>query len=140
MTELSHTPTMTIGVAARLLSISSSLIRLYETEGLICLYREPSGRRLLSEDDVNRIRCIKQHLDEGLNFEGMRRILALIPCWKIKPCSLISRDQCPAFQQELRPCWASNGCLCRADPAICRTCPVYEQADRCTDNIKQFVK
>ena len=138
---LEKLPSISIGVAARLLGISVSSIRQYESAGLILIYREPNGRRLLAPADLERLSCIKERVrEQGFNFEGLRRLLALIPCWELLPCSEDDRKDCPAFKDSVKPCWSIPGNVCAQKGLDCRECKVYWDAPNCTDNMKEFLK
>ena len=68
-------PIYTIGVAAGKLSISVHTLRLYEAEGLIIPFRTETGRRIFSDLELEKVKCIRSMIqEEGLNFEGIRRI------------------------------------------------------------------
>lgn len=58
--DLRRTPSISIGVAAKMLGISVSSIRQYEAEGLLLLAWGENRRRLLSQDDIEHIACIKK--------------------------------------------------------------------------------
>ncbi|UCD36841.1 MAG: MerR family transcriptional regulator [Fidelibacterota bacterium] len=134
------TPLYTIGVAAKLTGTTVSTIRMYEEKGLIIPYKTPSGHRQFSDTDIIRIRCIREYLDrQGLNIAGIRAIMALVPCWLLKPCSDEDRRQCDAFTSNTEPCWAVavKGLVCIDED--CRTCPVYHIPDRCRD-VKSLYK
>lgn len=49
------------------------------------------------------------------------------PCWLLKQCDSVRRDNCPAYQQSDLPCWLAR---LRAEgqlPATCPGCPIYLQ-------------
>jgi len=125
---VSNEPEYTIGIAARKLGVSVHALRLYEREGLIRPYRTDTNRRLYSDVEVRKVEWIKQMIrDLGLNFEGLRRLIALVPCYRHrKDCSKEMRDHCAFFQHKDQPCWASNApCSHDAEGNACRECPVY---------------
>lgn len=85
-------PLYTIGVAARLTGTTVHALRMYEEKGLLRPYKSDSGRRLYSNTDIIRLRCVRRHLDqEGLNIAGIKALLALVTCWLIKPCPVADR-------------------------------------------------
>jgi MerR family transcriptional regulator/heat shock protein HspR len=133
-------PIISIGTVADKLATSVSSIRKYEAEGFIIPYKSDSGHRLFSLEDIGRIRTI-QHLikDYGLNLEGIRRLQALLPCWKILPCSIEQRKQCPAFKDHSKPCWMINGVDCEARGNECRPCHVYRFGSLYIEKIKEIV-
>ena len=65
--------------------------------------------------------------EKGLNQEGLRRLLALIPCWEIKGCPEAAQACCPARQDRRSPCWD----LARRagdESKRCYACDVYLNA------------
>lgn len=131
-------PVYTIGVAANKLGVSVHSLRQYEREGLILPFKTPTGRRLYSDLELEKIRCIKEMIqDEGLNFEGIRRLMALIPCWKLRVCSEKVKNSCEAFKNKMVPCWASEEKCAHPLPS-CRDCPVYQGIVHC-DDIKPLI-
>lgn len=133
-------PVYTIGVASKLTNTTVYTLRMYEEKGLILPHKTTTGRRMYSETDIRRLLCIRHHLDnEGLNIAGIKALLALVPCWIIKPCTADDCRSCDAYSSTLEPCWAASqkGPKCRDED--CRTCNVYQLADECND-VKSFYK
>jgi MerR family transcriptional regulator/heat shock protein HspR len=114
----------TIGIAAELLGVHPRTLRLYEDGGLIRPSRK-NNRRFYSTNDLQWISCIRYLLHEkGLNQEGIRRLLALIPCWETRGCSPEAKDSCAGWSDRSTPCWD----LARrsgTSPNRCYACPVY---------------
>ena len=131
---------ISIGTAARMLSLSVSALRKYEKEGLLVYHRTQTGRRLLCRADVNRVKMI-QHMvnDLGLNMEGIRRLLALLPCWELMPCSEIDRRNCIAMRDPIHPCWMTRKTECAKKGLNCRECDVYRNAAYATPVIKALL-
>jgi hypothetical protein len=48
-----------------------------------------------------------------LNFAGIRRLLALLPCWEFRNCGHIRRMGCPILLDAGGPCWANRACCAR---------------------------
>ena len=134
-------PVMSIGTLAEKVGLSVSAVRKYENECLIIAHRTPSGHRLFSREDVDRIRNIQRMIQElGLNLQGICRIQAMLPCWELLPCSHQRRAKCPAFQDNSRPCWMIKGLDCKpSDGNECRQCVVYRFGSLCTEQIKSLV-
>ncbi len=132
-------PIYTIGIAARKMNVAVPTLRMYEREGLILPYRSPTGRRIYSNNDLMWIDCIRRMITQnGLNLEGIRRLLALMPCWKLTHCPESRRKKCPAYKNSAKPCWAIK---IQANPAQrekCRNCPVYSHALHC-EQMKSFL-
>ena len=131
-------PVYTIGVAADKLKMSVHSLRQYEREGLIVVHKTPTGRRLFSDLELEKIRCIKEMVQEqGLNFEGIRSLMALVPCWKLRSCANHSHEACLAFKDKSRPCWSSQQ-KCMNPLPSCRDCPVYQKMVHC-DHLKALI-
>ena len=130
----------TIGEAADLIGVSVPTIRMYEREGLIIPLRKASRHRLFAEHDLQRIRCIRKTINtEKVSIAGIRRLMALIPCWKMKGCPDDARDACPAFHDHENPCWmgTNKSWMCKSDQ--CRTCKVYIDTSDCSQ-LKQILR
>lgn len=117
-------PVYTIGTAAEILGIHPRTLRLYEEGGLLRPARK-KNRRFYSASDLEWISCIRYLIHEkGLNQEGLRRLLALIPCWEIKGCTESERSQCPIGADRNRPCW-DWARQSDTDSRDCHACEVY---------------
>jgi DNA-binding transcriptional MerR regulator len=133
-------PVISIGVLAQKVGLSVSAVRKYENEGLIIAHRTDSGHRLFSHEDVGRVRSIQHMIQElGLNTEGIRRMQALLPCWDLLPCNGETRNSCPAYKDNTRPCWMTKGLNCAPQGNECRQCPVYRFGSLCTQDIKRLL-
>ncbi len=66
-----------ISVAAELAGMHPQTLRLYERRGLVLPGRTQGGNRRYSEIDVHRLRRIQSLTNEGLNLEGVRKVLEL---------------------------------------------------------------
>jgi len=128
-----------IGVVAGRLNVSVETIRLYEREGLIIPQKTKAGHRRFSEHDIDRLECIREMLTKkGMNLEGVRRVMAMIPCWRIHPeCSAEDYADCPALNNSALPCWVLEGKPALCAEADCYTCPVYQLHVDC-DGIKSL--
>jgi MerR family transcriptional regulator/heat shock protein HspR len=120
-------PVYTIGTAAEILGVHPRTLRLYEDGGLIRPARK-NNRRFYSAADLQWITCVRYLIHEkGLNQEGLRRLLALIPCADITGCSPETRANCRAWQDRSTPCW-DLARLAGNDANHCYECPVYLSA------------
>jgi MerR family transcriptional regulator/heat shock protein HspR len=133
-------PVISIGTVAKKVGLSISALRKYEKEGLLIYYRTPTGRRLLALADIKRVKII-QHLinDLGLNMEGIRRLLALLPCWRLKPCSDEEKQNCEAVSNARQPCWMVKETECARRGLDCRLCNVYRFGAYCTEAMKSLL-
>lgn len=66
-----------ISVAAELAGMHPQTLRIYERKGLIEPFRTPGGTRRYSQEDIDRLTLIQQLTEEGLNLEGVRRVIAM---------------------------------------------------------------
>lgn len=66
-----------ISVAAELAGVHPQTLRIYERRGLVDPGRTSGGSRRYSEVDIDRVRRIQDLTAEGLNLEGVRRVLLL---------------------------------------------------------------
>jgi MerR family transcriptional regulator/heat shock protein HspR len=131
---------ISIGTAAKMLKLSVSALRKYEKEGLLIYGRSEAGRRLLSRSDIHRIKIIRRMINEiGLNMEGIRRLLALLPCWTLKPCSDEEKEKCSAFLDPVGPCWMLDETECARKRTDCSKCNVYLYGAYCTEQMKSFL-
>ena len=133
-------PTYTISNAAKILNISVHTLRMYEREGLIIPFRKDSNQRLYSEQDLERVRCIQKTINvDKINIEGMRRVLALLPCWAIINCKTKDRENCEYYQSHTKPCWMINHKNNMCVDRDCRDCEVYQSFGSCS-SIKDKLK
>jgi MerR family transcriptional regulator/heat shock protein HspR len=116
----------TIGEAADLIGVSVPTIRMYEREGLILPFRKASRHRLFAERDLERIRSIRRTINtEKVSIAGIRRLMSLVPCWKMNGCSEEEKATCPRFATNGSPCWMLSGKTWQCKSDECRNCGVY---------------
>ena len=116
----------TIGEAADLIGVSVPTIRMYEREGLIIPLRKNSRHRLFAEADLERIRSIRRTIStEKISIAGIRRLMSLVPCWKMNNCAAEDVARCPRSAAKDSPCWMVAGKDWKAKSDRCRTCGVY---------------
>ena len=138
--ETDFSPVYTIGIASKLTETSVHALRVYEKRGIVLPYITETNRRLFSKSDIERIKCIRKHLDEdGLNIAGIKALLATIPCWLIKPCSKNSQKTCDAFTNTLLPCWEAEYKAPECAGVDCRECDVYRIGNIC-GNVKSLTR
>ncbi len=133
-------PVLSIGSAAKITELSESALRKYESAGLILFYRTETNRRMVSLEDLERIRLIQNLVkNKGLNLEGILRLWTLVPCWELKRCTEQDRRECRATVDSERPCWVlmeNKGCAGETD---CRSCEVYRFGAYCTEDLKSLI-
>jgi MerR family transcriptional regulator/heat shock protein HspR len=66
-----------ISVAAELAGMHPQTLRIYERKGLLEPFRTPGGTRRYSQEDIERLQLIQELTSQGLNLEGVRRVLSL---------------------------------------------------------------
>jgi MerR family transcriptional regulator, heat shock protein HspR len=136
----STTPAYTLSSTSTLSGIPVHSIRQYIERGLIIPFKKKSNRNLFSQVDILRLKYIHNLLNEdGLNIAGIRKLLAIIPCWAIRECSSEERETCQAYHSDANLCWEASekGTLCRN--TNCRECEVYRIVENNPD-VKSFLK
>jgi len=122
-----------IGTVAKHFDISVDLLRLYEREGLLLPMKSNKGTRYFSPRDFEWISTLLSLVREsGLNFAGIRHLLALLPCWSLNRCDDAKIGGCPTRLSASNPCWAVEGGHCHA-AHDCYNCSVYRLAPNCAN-------
>jgi MerR family transcriptional regulator/heat shock protein HspR len=125
-----------IGEVARYFDVSVDLLRLYEREGLVIPLKSAKGTRYFTERDYPWIATVIRLVREArLNFAGIRRLLALLPCWDIRTCGVVRKHDCHIISGAADPCWINHDCC---QPGDCYACEVYRSACQC-ENLKAFL-
>lgn len=117
-----------IGEVARRLDLSVQAIRLYEAEGLLISFKSQKGTRWYSEADIRWIEQVKAMVSEGLNFAGIRHLLAQVPCWLLRPCRPEDHAACAMRYESRMPCWIAPEKLCTEKLKECYHCNTYRRA------------
>ncbi len=66
-----------ISVAAELAGMHPQTLRIYERRGLVAPARTQGGNRRYSDLDIDRLRRIQDLAADGMNLEGIRRVMEL---------------------------------------------------------------
>ncbi len=74
---MSERPVYVISVFAELAGVHPQTLRNYERSGLLRPRRTSGGSRRFSDEDLAALRRIQQLTAEGVNLEGVRRVMAL---------------------------------------------------------------
>ena len=78
MSERSRTKAVyVISVAAELAGMHPQTLRIYERRGLVTPARTRGGNRRYSDHDIEVLQRIAELTNEGMNLEGIRRVMAL---------------------------------------------------------------
>ena len=134
-----YEPVLTIGAIASQLKIAVQTVRMYEEQGLILPVRSSSGRRMYSLGDLEKLRCIRRLINtEGLNIMGIKKLMAMIPCWEFKGGLDDDCLNCQAYIEAIGPCWSSKEVGAKCKNVDCRSCPVYQMNFSCND-IKELL-
>lgn len=121
-------PVYTIGVVAEMLDVHPETLRIWERNDLV----EPTRRnrhRLYSNNDIKRLRYIHYlTADKGLNIAGVKQLIQLYPCWKLKNCAGGRKSN--TEQPMTKPCWKEEETYCLAveDKAdLCKECEEFQK-------------
>jgi MerR family transcriptional regulator, heat shock protein HspR len=76
-TRSQHHAVYVISVAAELAGMHPQTLRIYERRGLVQPARTQGGNRRYSDVDIDRLRKISELAAEGMNLEGIRRVMQL---------------------------------------------------------------
>ncbi len=76
MAEHDH-PVYIISVFAELAGVHPQTLRNYERSGLLSPRRTTGGSRRFSDEDLAALRRIQELTNDGVNLEGVKRIMAL---------------------------------------------------------------
>lgn len=72
-------PCFVISVAARILGVRTQTLRYYERLGLVEPYRTGGNQRVYSRRDVDRVRRIRNLMDDlGVNLAGVEVVIGLL--------------------------------------------------------------
>lgn len=74
---MSERPVYVISVFAELAGVHPQTLRNYERSGLLRPRRTSGGSRRFSDEDLAALRRIQQLTAEGVNLEGVKRVMAL---------------------------------------------------------------
>ena len=72
-----HQAVYVISVAAELAGMHPQTLRIYERRGLVQPARTQGGNRRYSDADIERLRRISDLAEQGMNLEGIRRVMEL---------------------------------------------------------------
>lgn len=137
--QTKYEPLLTIGTVAGKLKIAVQTVRLYEQEGLIISHKTPGGHRMFSLHDLERLICVRKMITEsGMNLQGIKKLLSLIPCWEFKGGLDEECKNCSAYYEAKGPCWHAESVGSKCQNQDCRQCPVYQMEFSC-DKIKEVI-
>lgn len=92
-----------ISVAAELAGMHPQTLRIYERKGLIEPFRTPGGTRRYSQDDIDRLSLIQQLTEQGLNLEGVKRVMEMqLEIERLKGKVEALEDELSATRAEMR--------------------------------------
>ena len=132
--EEADKPMLTLGISSQLSGVPAHSIQQYINMELLIPFKLNSNRHLFSKSDLNRLRNISILLHErGLNFAGIRSLLAMIPCWAITECPKEVRQKCNAYYSESIPCWEASEKNKACRNLDCRECEAYTLLNNTVD-------
>ena len=70
-----HIPVFAISIAAELSGLHPQTLRQYDKLGIVSPSRQGGSRRLYSRIDIAKLKYVAQLTSEGVNLEGVKRIL-----------------------------------------------------------------
>lgn len=76
-TQSNYQAVYVISVAAELVNVHPQTLRIYERKGLLDPQRTKGGGRRYSEYDIECLRRIKELTSQGLNLEGIKKVIEL---------------------------------------------------------------
>ena len=115
-------PVYPMCVAARMLDVHPRTLRIYESEGLIQPQRQ-GGKRFFSQNDIIWIKCLRQLIhDQNISIPGIKKLLELLPCWKLKDCPPEIKAKCSALKEREKRCWELTKNACEKS---CKRCEIY---------------
>ncbi len=134
-----YEPILSIGIVAKKLGVAVQTVRLYEQQGLVLPFKAENGHRLFSTHDLEHLQCVRKMITKnGINIQGIKRIMAFIPCWEFKGGLDSQCRGCSAYYDALGPCWSTSnkGMKCKLED--CRSCAVYKIEFNCT-KLKEII-
>jgi len=122
MEHKKNLPVYPMCVASKILDVHPRTLRIYEEEGLIRPERQ-GGKRFFSQNDIVWIQCLRKLIhEENLSIPGLKKLLELMPCWKLKDCPEEKRSKCSALKEREKKCWELTQKTCERS---CQSCEVY---------------
>ena len=124
-----HDSVYTIGIASRLAGVPISVIREYESWGLVIPHVTKTNRRVFSDVDISNLGHLRRLQSEyRLTLASLRFLVSLLPCWLLRPgCSEEESRRCGKTRAPGTPCWEFK---VKADPGgreQCRRCRTYSE-------------
>ena len=117
-------PLYTIATAAELLELHPRTLRLYEQAGLIKPARK-NNRRFYSNSDLEWLRIVRHMIhDEGLNQQGLHRMLAMVTYRQVVDGEPPHGNTCRARASRIDPCWDSTSSQ-DGESGLCHSCHIY---------------
>ena len=116
----------TMGIASRKSGVPISVLREYESSGLLIPHVTDTNRRIFSDVDIENARHLRE-LQKGhrLSLNALKFLAACIPCWMFKRCPPDAEGQCESVGIAGEPCWCSVDLKNMAAREQCRCCGTY---------------
>ncbi|MGO9482220.1 MAG: MerR family transcriptional regulator [Candidatus Kryptoniota bacterium] len=121
-----------IGDFARRLGIAVSTVRKYEAAGVVIPVRTAGKHRLFSEDDLSWLASVRTMIKgKRMTLGAIKRLIAMVPCWEIRKCSIEVKLNCPAYTNDSTPCWLIEEAKQACSSSNCRICIFYKSVTHC---------
>ena len=126
----------TMGIASRKSGVPISVLREYESSGLLIPHVTDTNRRIFSDVDIENARHLR-NLQKGhrLSLAALRFLAASIPCWIFKRCPPKAAGQCESLGIVGEPCWSSVSSRNMAAREQCRCCEAFRALKK-LDNLR----
>ncbi len=116
----------TMGIASQKSGVPISVLREYESSGLLIPHPTDTNRRIFSNVDIENARRLRS-LQKGhrLSLVALKFLAACLPCWMLKHCPPEERERCERLGTASEPCWCRFSPDNRAASERCRCCETY---------------
>lgn len=129
----------TMGIASKKSGVPISVLREYESNGLLIPHLTDTNRRVFSDTDIRNARQLRKlQKEHRLSLAALRFLAGCLPCWMIKGCSPEERERCERLDAAGEPCWCKVSLQNRAECEQCQCCEVYRAIED-LGNLKALV-
>ncbi len=116
----------TMGIASQKSGVPISVLREYESSGLLIPHLTDTNRRIFSNVDIENARHLRSlQKDHRLSLAALKFLAACLPCWMFKHCPPEDRERCEKLGSAGEPCWCKVSLQNRAACEQCRCCETY---------------
>ena len=116
----------TMGIASQKSGVPISVLREYESNGLLIPHITDTNRRIFSDVDIDNARHLRSlQKKHRLSLAALKFLAACLPCWMFKRCLPEERERCGRLEGAGEPCWCKVSLQNRAACERCRCCETY---------------